>query len=841
MGPVTRGTFPVVGIGASAGGVEALEQFFGRLQERIGMAFIVVPHLDPSHASLMTELLRRVTPLEVSEAVEGVRVQPDHVYVIPPNKDMTIERGILRLESPKTAHGLRLPIDSFFRSLAQDQGDLAVGIILSGTGSDGTLGSRAIHGTGGLVLVQSPESAKYTGMPTSVAQTGVADVVLPPDKMPDQLKLIFGKEKRRAAPPPPEEDHLRKVLSLIRVRTGNDFSLYKKTTLNRRIEKRMNLLDIGGIGEYISRLKSRPEEISLLAKDMLVSVTQFFRDPDAFEALKSHVAAYASKLASGSTIRAWIPACGTGEEAYSIAIVIAECLEDIKQDLKVKLFGTDIDSEAVMNARAGRYADNIAADVSPARLRRYFVREEGGYRVRKEIREMIVYAVQDVTKDPPFTKLDLLSCRNLLIYFEPELQSRLLPLFHYSLKPGGLLFLGNSESVGKCTDLFEAADKKWKIFRAKTVFPAIEEEPWAVLPWVRPNSPAGHDDAAAKPRETDISMMAQRILLESFAPPSVIVNEKGEIFYIHGQTGQYLEPVQGRPNWNVFEMAREGIRPELRSGIHYTMSKGKPRRYEGLVIRADHQVHRVNVDIRPFGTERQAPGLAIVTFSEPAAEQRAKTESRGRSKSVRAKDVRLLETERELAYTRESLQATVEELQAANEELKSANEEMQSTNEEMQSTNEELETSREELQSMNEELVTVNSELQSKIDLLSRTEDDMKVLLENTNIGIIFLDTSLVIKRYTTEVTRIFKLIPGDVGRPIQDIRSNLEYDAVEDDARAVLESFEKREREVRTRDGESYLMRIMPYRTAESTIGGVILTFTNISGMKRANGPKTE
>ncbi|HSA97394.1 MAG TPA: CheR family methyltransferase, partial [Acidobacteriota bacterium] len=578
---------------------------------------------------------------------------------------------------------------------------------------------------------------------------------------------------------------------------------------------------------------SHPEELQLLAKDMLISVTQFFRDPEAFEALKTRIADYVSGQPGGAIVRAWIPACGTGEEAYSIAILIAECLEDLKQEIKVKIFGTDVDAEAIARARAGNYSENIAGDISPARLRRFFVREQGGYRVRKEIREMIVYAVQDLTKDPPFTKLDILSCRNLLIYFEPELQARLLPLFHYSLKPGGLLFLGSSESIGKYSDQFETADKKWKIFRSKRVYPAVDAEPWTVLPWVRTRPLPASGGASPMVKETDLSLAAQRVLLESFAPPSVVANEAGEIFYIHGQTGRYLEPAQGRPNWNVFEMARDGLRFELRSGTHYALIKGKERRYESLLVRADHEAYAVNVVIRPFGGKKNDTGLVIITFEDVAKPGKRKPEIHGRRISG-AQETRLRETERELAYTRESLQATIEELQAANEELKSTNEEMQSTNEELQSTNEELETSREELQSMNEELVTVNAELQAKIDALSQTENDMKILLENTNIGVIFLDDHLVIKRFTTEVTRVFKLIPGDVGRPIHDIRSNLEYDDVEEDARKVIETHEQQEKEIRTKDGERYLMRVMPYRTAEAGIGGVVLTFTNITWMKK-------
>ncbi len=827
--------FPIVGMGASAGGLEAFEQFFTHVPPNIGMAFILVPHLDPGHASMMTELLRRVTKLEVNEAQGGVKVKPNRVYVIPPNRDMTIFHGTINLETPAKTRGLRMPIDSFFHSLAEDQGELAIGIILSGTGTDGTLGIRAIHGAGGMVMVQTPGSAKYAGMPGSAVQTGLADYILPPEKMTSQLMTYVKRSVKKTEIHAKGEDRLRRILALVRSQTGHDFSLYKKTTLNRRIEKRMNLHGIENISDYVRYLQENPGETQLLFKDFLIGVTQFFRDPEAFEELKKTLLKYLEEEPEGSTFRAWIPGCGTGEEAYSMAITIRECLDELKRDVKIQIFGTDINAEGINQARSGIYSNNIAEDMSPERLRRFFVKDEDSYRVKKEVREMIVFAMQDLSKDPPFTKLDLVSCRNLLIYLETELQNRLLPLFHYGLMAGGILFLGSSETIGKFVDLFEISDRKWKVYRAKKALSAVREEMWGALPWTtHVPAPPGEDEEVKKPKEIDILPDAQRTLLETFAPPSAIVNEKGEIFYIHGDTGKYLEPPRGRPNWSIFEMAREGMKFELRSGVHSVLTKMKERRYENLKVKTNHGYHPIILTVKPFAPTQKSQGLVLVTFEDMVKEEKRPPDRKSR-KPRGDLEGRLREAEEELAYNRETLQATIEELQAANEEARSTNEEMQSTNEELQSANEELETSREELQSMNEELTTLNSELQGKIDLLSQAENDVKILLDNTRIGIIFLDNDLRIQRFTSEAKKIFNLIPGDIGRPLHDIRSNLRYDDIERDAREVLEILRSDEKEIRSEDEKWYLMRIIPNRSAENVINGLVLTFTDVTEMKRS------
>ncbi len=836
---LTEESFPVVGIGASAGGLEAFELFFKNMPPDSGMAFILIPHLDPAHTSMMPDLLKRFTQMKVLEAKDGVVVQPDEAYIIPPNKDMAIYHRTIQLTQPERTRGLRMPIDFFLRSLADDQGDKAICIILSGTGTDGSLGLRAVHGAGGMTMVQEAETAKYEGMPKSAMDTGLADFVLPVEKMPGQI-LAYAKKilKKQAVPVSPAEkapSALQKVMMILRSQTGHDFSFYKKTTIHRRVEKRMDLHNIEDLTGYARYLHENPEEVQALFKELLIGVTSFFREPEAFEMFKrKYLPQILDDKPDGYNLRVWVPGCATGEEAYSLAMIIFEYIERHRRDIKLQVFGTDIDEEAIKTARGGFYLDNIAIDVSQDRIRRYFTKEEGGFRIKKDVRETVVFAAQNVVKDAPFTKLDLISCRNLLIYLEPELQNRLLSLFHYSLKPGGILFLGTSESIGRFTDLYTTLDKKWKIFQSKG---AAAAQAAAILtgPW---NYPAEKGEPEIKRlRKPSLSDLTQQVLLETFVPPSVVVSEKGEIHYIYGQTGRFLEPTQGHPNLNVLEMAREGLRIEARAALHGAVTKKKEMRYSGLKVRINGDYQEVNLSVRPL-TGPEMDGLYLVAFQEVAPLR--KVESKSKKKSAKISDRKAEELSQELAYTKESLQATIEELQAANEELRSTNEEFQSTNEELQSTNEELETSKEELQSVNEELVTVNSELQAKIDQQAKTEGDMKVLLDSTNIGTIFLDANLAIKRYTSMAVKVFSLIPTDVGRPLEDIRSNLKYEELLTDGRGVLENLQPLEKEVETKDGRWYLMRIMPSRSLENVIDGLVITFTDIVQFKRASADLT-
>ncbi len=720
--PLLSSDFPIVGMGASAGGLEAFEQFFTHMPSDKGIAFVLVPHLDPGHASMMVDLLRRFTAMDVSEAGEGDTVKPNHVYVIPPNKDMVLSQGRLYLTVPQAVRGQRMPIDFFLRSLADDRGDRAIGIILSGTGTDGTLGLRAIQGAGGMSMVQDPVTARYDGMPRSAVAAGLADYVLPPEKMGEQLTVYVRRVYGTKAMPPSlvgAPASIQRMLMLLRSRTGHDFSLYKKNTIRRRIQRRMGLHNLESLADYLSFLQSHPEEVNLLFKELLINVTSFFREPPAFDVLKK---ALVPKLFLDKdedyVFRVWVVGCATGEEAYSIAMVFREYAEDSGREYKLQMFATDIDEDSISIARAGLYPANIAADVSADRLKRFFVKEEGGFRIKKDIRESIVFATQDVIRDAPFTKLDLISCRNLLIYLEPELQNRLLRLFHYSLRPKGYLFLGSSESIGTFADLYSVVDMKWKFYRSKQVVAASHEALVGGMPWAFTPAPREPAVETKKVEEINIQELAHRVLLHALAPASVVVNEKGDILYVHGDTGKFLRPAPGQPTLNVFEMAKESVQVELRTAFQSAVTHRKDVVYREIMLRENGGVP-VTITVRPLAEKMAGQRLYIIVFGERPQAQEAKPVRTGRRVKKEGAEKRYEDLEGELRYTRENLQATIEELQASNEELQSMNEELQSTNEELQSTNEELETSKEELQSVNEELVTVNSELQSKIEQLS--------------------------------------------------------------------------------------------------------------------------
>jgi two-component system CheB/CheR fusion protein len=732
-----------------------------------------------------------------------------------------------------------MPINSFLRSLADEQGEKAIGVILSGTGTDGTLGLRAIHGAGGVCFVQDPSTAKYDGMPTSAIKSGLAAYVLPVEKMPEQLmtyvKTFFEKRVKPAAPVAAARSDLNKVMLLLRSRTGHDFSLYKQSTIYRRVERRMTVHSIADTNTYARYLQEHPEEVKLLFKDLLITVTSFFRDPEAFAVLKKDILPQLFEHKPEHYIfRIWVPGCATGEEAYSIAILFREGMDDSKQEFKVQIYSTDIDEDSIAQARSGVYPTPITTNVSPERLRRFFVKEETGYRVKKEIREMVVFATQNVIKDPPFTKLDLVVCRNLLIYLEPELQNRLISAFHYALKPGGILFLSPSESIGSSLDLFKPINKKWKFFQAKASIFSDRAVVAGGFSLSGDQTGKGLDGAVKKAKETNFAELTKRVLLQSYAPPSVVTDETGNILYVHGDTGKYLRPAPGQASLNVIEMARAGLQLELRIAIHSAAKKKKQVVCKNLPVKRNGGSRGVNLTVRPLTDLDTTQALLIVSFQEVELPAKGK-DSRAKRPVRPAQSKRLEELEQELAYTKENLQATIEELQASNEELKSANEELQSANEELQSTNEELETSKEELQSVNEELLTVNSELQVKIEQFTRMQNDMKNLLDNTYIATIFLDENLAIKNFTREAAKVFRLVASDAGRPLGDIKSNIEGEDLLDDAQAVLDSLVPREKEVQTTGHARYLVRAMPYRTLENVIEGVVLTLTDITGLKKA------
>jgi len=826
-------TFPVVAIGASAGGLEAFDQFFRAMPADSGMGFVLVQHLDPTHTSILAEILQRSTAMPVVEAGQQMPIEPNHVYVIPPNRDMVIERGALSLSvSSRPRGGGQMAIDRFFRSLAEDQGEYAVGIVLSGTGTDGTLGLRAIHGAGGLCLVQDPASAKYDGMPASAIQAGFATQVLAVQDMPKALdadarlrRLMLQNPNTAMA-----NKRLARVLMRLRSATGHDFSQYKKSTLGRRVARRMVQHGLADIPAYEQYLKEHPGEVQALFHELLINVTSFFRDPEIFGFLKANVLpGLLADRATGDPLRIWVAGCATGEEAYSLAMLLRELADEQQLDLPVQIYSTDIDAEAIAIGRTGLYPPNIAEDVSPERLRRFFQKEDKGYRVRKEIREMVVFALQSVIKDPPFTRLDVLSCRNLLIYLEPELQDRLMPIFHYALKPGGVLCLSPSESIGSHQDLFETVERKFNLYRAKSTLASRRALLNSRIAWTPDGTPSV--PGAAGPRllrETSVTELARRALLQAFAPASVLTELNGEILYVHGETGKYLRLAPGQPSNNILDMAREGIALELRAAMHQALTEGRPTLDREIAVHSPDETQPVGLSVRVLQGSGQGHKLLLVSFRDmerPVPRRGGRKSKSGQS----AEALRIEELERELVLNKQSMGAMVEEQQASNEELQSTNEELQSTNEELQSTNEELETSKEELQSVNEELVTVNSELHSKVEQLTSMQDDMKNLLDNISVGAIFLDRELMIRRFTHDATSVYRLVATDLGRPLADIRSELKDVDLLADARTVLDTLTPIERELQA-GRVWYLARIQPYRTMDNVIDGVVLTFNDVT-----------
>jgi two-component system, chemotaxis family, CheB/CheR fusion protein len=822
----------VVGVGASAGGLEALEQFLKGVPPVSGLAYVVLQHQSPTYQGILPELLQRTTTMRVQLIRNKMRVKPDCVYVIPTNKDLAILNGVLHLLEPDTPRGLRLPIDFFFRSLAQDKHEMAIGVILSGMGSDGSLGLRAIKEQGGLALAQEPASAKFDAMPRSVIDNGLADIVAPAEQLASRI-IDYLQHTTPSAPGvvKPEADSvnaLAKIVILLRERTGNDFSLYKKNTLFRRIERRMGLHQIHQMSSYVRYLRENPQEIELLFKELLIGVTSFFRDRLAWDEL-AHLAlpALLARHPTGKALRAWVPACSSGEEAYSLAMVFKEALDQIQPQasFSLQIFATDLDQDAIDKARLGCYPAEIAADVSPQRLNRFFTLEQNNqYRVNKEIREMVIFAPQNLIMDPPFTKLDILSCRNLLIYLGPKLQHKLIPLFHYVLNRYGILLLGNAETVGGFTSLFAPLSNKARLYRRldASVRPTAIDFPVKL-------APAVIDEPKALQLPGTLQYQADHLLLQNFAPAAVLVNSEGDILYINGRTGKYLEPAAGKANWNIYVMARDGLRPALAGALKQVVRQHGTVKLDGLKVSdSDGAEHGVNLTVQMIQTPAMLNGMVMIVFSDapaPAPE-----------KAVRGAAANALKEELKRAY--EQINTLREEMQSSQEELTSTNEELQSTNEELQSTNEELTTSKEEMQSLNEELQTVNAELQCKVDDLSMVNNDMKNLLNSTEIAIVFLNSKLNIRRFTTQATRLFKLIPGDIGRPLSDITSELIYPELapqlQVDTHEVLRSLAISDKQVTTRDGHWFRVRIMPYRTIENLIDGLVLTFTDITESKQ-------
>ena len=835
--------FPIVGIGASAGGLAAFEAFFSHMPDNTepGIAFVLVQHLDPDHKSILSELIRRYTRMQVFEITNGIAVQPNCTYIIPPNKDLALLNGALHLLEPSMPRGRRLPIDFFLRSLAQDCGEEGVCIVLSGNGTDGTLGLRAVKENGGMAMVQDPASAEYDGMPKSAISTGLVDYVLAPAAMPERL-VAFAKHTSSHArgvsmlPAAAAGSWMDKIMVLLRGQTKHDFSHYKQKTIHRRVERRMVVNQSASMEEYVQVLRKDTREIQILFRELLIGVTSFFRDMEAFDILQARVLqSLLEERTAGAPVRAWVAGCSTGEEAYSLAIMLQEESERLRKDFIIQIFATDIDSLALEKARAGLYTASITADVSPGRLSRYFVPEhEDFYRVRKSTRDLIIFAEQDILRDPPFSKVDLVSCRNLLIYLEPVLQRKVLPLFHYALNPRGFLFLGSSESIGESTNLFTTFDRRWKIYQRNEAavlnrFPAD---------FASPDSISARPPGRAEPKEKSLSIreVMERTLLRDYAPTCAAVNGRGEILFVHGRTGKYLEIPPGETTVNIIRSAREGLKLELSSALRKVASLPAPVRHDGLTVRTNGSFEKVNLVVCPMDAAGESSGVVLVIFEDrheelPVPQPGSPAQSGGEA----SEDQQVAALERELRLKEEVLQATVEELETSNEELKSTNEELQSTNEEFQSANEELETSKEEMQSINEELVTVNAELQQKIESLSRSNNDMNNLLAGTGIGTLFIDPQLRIVRFTPALKAIINLVPSDVGRLVGDFAANLSgSDKIAADVKAVLDTLVPREAQVQTRDGVWYLMRILPYRTVDNVIEGAVITFVDVTELRR-------
>ena len=808
------------------------------MPENSGMAYVVVQHLDPTHKGMLPELLQRISKMKVFQVEDRMKVQPNCVYVIPPNKSMSILKGILYLFEPIEVRGLRLPIDFFLRSLADDRKEFAIGIILSGMGSDGSIGIGAIKEKNGVAIVQEPETAKFDSMPRNAINSGLVDIVAPPNEI--HLKLIefldhvpsvktdrtIGKDSKSA---------LDKIIILLRTHTGNDFSLYKKNTVYRRIERRMGVHKIDEINSYVHFLQENPEEVHILFKELMIGVTHFFRDPLVWEKFKETI--IPEKVGShqpGTTIRVWVPGCSTGEEAYSLAIAFKEVVEQINPHggFTLQIFATDLDNDAIETARKGLFPVNIEADVSPKRLSRFFTKTDEGYRINTEIRETIIFAQHNIIMHPPFTNIDIISCRNLLIYLDPELQKKLLGLFFYSLNAEGILLLGNSETLGTQSHLFTPEYSSLKIYKRgnSNLNPELFDFPSS---FSRAKLTINENKIPDKPI-MNIQTLVDQLLLNQFSPAGVLVNENGDILYISGRTGKYLEPAVGKANLNIFAMLRPGFQNDFAIAFRKVVMKKEAEALHNVKIGTNGNTILLNVTIQWVNKPDALLGKILIIFTDVAKTSENKAHlKKGKQTLASAREKEL---EEELQHTREEVQNIMEEMQTSQEELKSTNEELQSTNEELQSTNEELTTSKEEMQSLNEELQTVNAELQSKVDDYSRVNNDMKNLLNSTDIATLFLDKELNIRRYTDQATKIFKLIKSDIGRPFTDQVSQLIYPDLAEDAIEVLRTLIFIEKQIPTKDGKWFSTRIMPYRTFDDRIDGLVITFINISDLKQAD-----
>ncbi len=828
--PQPRRTPLVVGIGASAGGFEAFSQMLRALPSDTGMVFVTVFHLDPTHKSQLTELLQAATKMPVKQITNRLRVEADTLYVIPPDRDVVIDDGILVL-SPRKRSELNLPVDRFFNSLACNQGNFAIGVILSGSGHDGSIGLRQIKAEGGITFAQDERSSGFFSMPQSAIATGCVDYILPPERIARELRNIaeqFKVAKADGSEDPVfsgSEEELARLFALLRGVTGVDFSAYKPTTLKRRITRRMVLKKMTSARVYLNFLEDNHAEVEKLFQEILINVTGFFRDPQVFQALKRRVFPKLMKQrAADSGVRIWVPGCSTGEEVYSLAICLHEFLGRKTNNKAVQIFGTDISDQMVARARQGSFSAAAVADVSPERLRRYFQRVEGGYQIGKFIRDMCVFAKQNVVEDPPFSKLDLISCRNLLIYFGPTLQRKVLPIFHYSLRRGGFLLLGASESVGTYSHLFTSVDKRNKIYTRSESYQRTELD-------FRPSEPAqevvGHRPLRGKdplPR-SDLQKQADELVLSRYMPAGIIVNSRMEVLHFRGKTGPYLDPAPGSASFNLIKIIRGELVMDLRTAFSQAMRTNVPVRKEAIRIRYNGHFRDVTVEVVPMARSGgDAERLFLILFFDLHFGETEKAGAKGARQGGIASERQLTRLRDELNQTKESLQTIIEEQEATNEELSSANEEIQSTNEELQSTNEELETAKEELQSTNEELTTLNEELQNRNTELGQVNNDLNNLIASFAMPILILGTDFTLRRFTPMAQKLFNLIPADVGRRITDINPNLRLPNLDKLAAEVIETLNVKEVNALDDEGKTYSVRIRPYRTAENTIEGVVV-----------------
>jgi two-component system CheB/CheR fusion protein len=837
--------FPLVCLGASAGGLKALEAFFSSLPEQSGMAFVIISHTDPDHTSLLPDILKRKSRIPIKEILENSVPEQNTVFLPPSNRDLVMERGRFRLKEWARKSGLHMPIDSFLESLAYEYGERSACIILSGTGTDGTHGLRLIKEAGGVSFAEAQSSAGHFGMPQSAIDTGMIDYVMEPNRMPEQLIDYFKhpvtllqdseaetpKEKKLAT-------SLKNILMFLASRTNHDFSCYKKSTLIRRVERRIAVTQSGSANQYYRYLHGKNDECDLLFQDLLIGVTEFFREPEAFSVLEERVLPRIfARLGKSDTLRIWVTGCSSGEEVYSVAMVVMEYMEKQKIKRDLQIFGTDIDGHAIETAREGVYLQNIAAKVSEDRLDRFFVKvKDRFYRVRKEIREPVVFAVQDVLRDPPFTKLDLLFCRNLLIYLEADAQNRLIPIFHYSLKPGGALFLGSSETIGRFGEFFSALDKKHIYFKRDapiSIQPEIRFPSGARIKREIPEFGLRAAGGMQKAGQTIVQAVEQ-VLLQKHTPACVIVDASGHLLHVHGHTGKYLELPSGKPDLDVTSLAREGLRFALTSALRKAVSGNKEIRHQGLRVKANGQFQETDLEVFPLSDPPALRDTFMIKFTESGSRKEVPKDRK--SKGATDEDgARMGELEHELLRVREDYRSVIEELETSNEELKSVNEEMNSANEELQSANEELESSREELQSLNEELNTVNAQLQSKNEELADLYSSITEVLNSTRIAILFLNSDLTVKRFTPEAANLLNLVEYDAGRPIGHISHNLKIGDLSKTAKRVLDTLTPFESDVQTVDGHWYRMCLLVYRSKTNVIEGVVATFINIDSQKKA------